>query len=925
MVDPAATAASPPSFLNAFLENDNAIVAVSRDPAGRRKLARFPAEYVSYHETAALDAEVLRGLRASRFVKGIRVEGKWTRIAWANESCRRGAIEDEASPLVLRKVAHYEADLSPLDRWMVDAGVRVATPRRCYVDIETDSRVSLSERRKMRVLCWTLTDDSKQVVARGRLDQNTDADERRVLLEFWRVIEPYDQVACWNGSFNGEEAFDFDVLWLRSAERRVEVDARQWLWVDQMPAFDRHNKMSAKSGDEKRSLKLNDIAQAVVGVGKEVVPPFVWERFGDRAKRGLGALAWDLWEAGGEFRELLFRYNERDALLLPMIEAKKSYLGVSQAVAEVTGVFLTTRGLNPIRQVDAFMLRFGREQGHHFPTKPRGFGLDGADEDDQFEGAFVLKPRCIPCKKSKTAPEWTAVDAAAWRKARGLENGILSDVHVLDFSGMYPSIFMSWNMSIETRALQTREGPVPEGFTRARVTDYCFSLAAKGMVPEGMRRVRELRAYWKKQLDLLPQGSPEWVQALAYSTAYKVVANSFYGVVGSRYGRYFDPNVAESCTQTGAFMIKAVIAAAEQRGWSPVYTDTDSLFVLGPSIEEFEGFVAWCNAELIPGIVFGSGCRENFVAIGFEKTFSRLSFSAGKRYIGRYSFYDGKPAPSTMPPEIKGIEYKRGDSLRLTADLQAEVIDMLVGGLGRALDGGGTPTDDLTRYSALLIRHRRHVLEEPLTVDEVAKSKKLTRAIREYKTKVKKDGTVSSLDAHVRVAQDLRARGIQTQVGSRVEYVVADAEASPARVIPAMDYDGSNVDRHALWEEVVASSIRILEGAYPNHDWARWEKSRPPKRSRPLPGQLAFDDSILLNVEAPKRPLLVPGAFAAASPANGLPARRTGPRRWRGTEDDFVRVLARLSDGEAPAHDRYEVQLADGTVSEFDLGGGAVS
>ena len=46
-------------------------------------------------------------------------------------------------------------------------------------------------------------------------------------------------------------------------------------------------------------------AQGLLGEGKEEVPDFVRERFGDRCNRGLGSLAGDLWELGGEFREYL--------------------------------------------------------------------------------------------------------------------------------------------------------------------------------------------------------------------------------------------------------------------------------------------------------------------------------------------------------------------------------------------------------------------------------------------------------------------------------------------------------------------------------------------------------------------------------------------------------------------------------------------
>ena len=45
------------------------------------------------------------------------------------------------------------------------------------------------------------------------------------------------------------------------------------------------------------------------------------------------------------------------------------------------------------------------------------------------------------------------------------------------------------------------------------------------------------------------------------------IINSFYGVQGSRYSRFYDTDVAESITQTGAWLLKHTIAQAESREW----------------------------------------------------------------------------------------------------------------------------------------------------------------------------------------------------------------------------------------------------------------------------------------------------------------------------------------------------------------------
>jgi hypothetical protein len=102
--------------------------------------------------------------------------------------------------------------------------------------------------------------------------------------------------------------------------------------------------------------------------------------------------------------------------------------------------------------------------------------------------------------------------------------------------------------------------------------------------------------------------------------------------VGSRFSRNYDVDVAESCTQNGVWLLRLTIRAARERGWSVVYADTDSLFVVGCTREEFQAFVAWCNAELYPPVLAKFGCPENAIKLEFEKSFDRLVFTSAKRY-----------------------------------------------------------------------------------------------------------------------------------------------------------------------------------------------------------------------------------------------------------------------------------------------------
>ncbi|MGS0468211.1 DNA polymerase domain-containing protein [Cobetia marina] len=71
--------------------------------------------------------------------------------------------------------------------------------------------------------------------------------------------------------------------------------------------------------------------------------------------------------------------------------------------------------------------------------------------------------------------------------------------------------------------------------------------------------------------------------------ALKIIMNAFYGVLGSRGCRFFDPRLASSITRRGHQIIQQTVALIEARGYTVIYGDTDSTFVwLGKAHTEEE-------------------------------------------------------------------------------------------------------------------------------------------------------------------------------------------------------------------------------------------------------------------------------------------------------------------------------------------------
>jgi hypothetical protein len=860
--------------LNAYVDDDDReIVFWEASPQGPVE-RRTRAEYVTWHRAEQLGADRMRQLKSLATVHSIKLDGEWVRIGWTDEWARRSG----RSGMREYGITTYEGDVDPVRVWLTDSRITVARPRRCYLDIETDTRAPFSRKEEMRVLVWAISDDTGRV-AHGVLRADDDDDEARLLTEMWKALGNYDQICAWYGGRpdNKDVGFDFYVLAQRTLKRGLSIDTRHWLFLDHLTAWERMN--SAESGAEKESMRLEDIAQVVLGEGKTKAPKFVTDRFGD--KKNLGALAWDLWEAGGEFRDLLVAYCIEDTELLRKLEAKKGYLALFQTVCEACGVFGATRGLFPSIQMDGFMLRLGRERNYRFATKVYRDEEPDEGKKKKFKGAWVMVPRSVGNDAADS--DWTTAQARAWRHARGMTNGILTNVHVADFAGMYPNIILTWNLSPDTKAGRMSEKewlalPIEEkkGLCRSPGTGLLTRTDREGILVIAVREMIRLRKYWLDMASSLPPGTPEWHDAMGRSTAYKVTANSFYGVVGQAGGRFFDVEIAESVTQNGVYMIKMTIREAERRKMEAIYSDTDSAMIVGPSRAAFNAFCNWCNNTLYPKIGNDNGCIENTTNLAFEKTLSRIVFTAAKRYIAKYSHgKKGVEAKADSKPEIKGIEYKRGDTNVLARHLQGQMIDLLMGGCTyKDADGKErpynpgitTPTEEIEIYHSIISQLRDRVLSEPLTREEVRRSQSLSKPLREYEVKAKADGSDGNDLAHVGVAREMERRGESVAEGTRIEYIVVDGDASPMRVIPADDFSG-DFDRFYLWDTMIyPPTERLLAGAFPDHDWSSWGNTRPKKgrkAQRVLEGQLGLSLGVSTRVDEAEE-LAVPKYVAKA-------------------------------------------------------------
>jgi DNA polymerase elongation subunit (family B) len=788
------------NLINAFStrEDPNQITLVVRDDEGRLVTRPIKAEHVCFVRDSEMTERAERALRESKHVEGIRKVGQHWRINWKDRWTLAKAVRPEQW-FSRQNIAPLEADVDPIRRYITDHEITIARPRRCFIDLEADSRMTRVNKDLARMLSWAVVDEQGDLVASDVLKEETDASERELIQGLWRCLEKFDQVCAWAGDF-----FDFPYLLARTKYHRIKVQPERFLWLDHLTLFRKMNASASKSGDEKQSMKLDSVAKSLKLQGKT---------------EGVdGSKTYELWKSDPQ---KLLEYNENDTQLCQQIEQKTHYIDQLYALCALTYCFPDSRGMKPTRQVEGFLMKLGSKQGMRFPTRPWSEKED--DGEKKYGGAYVMEPVV----------------------------GVYENVHVCDFSGMYPNDIRTFNLSIETvrgrlpdpnlgRPLYLAHLPeepdkIPEGCAVVPLTRVIVQQEPRGILPQALDECMRLRSYWSKKKASLPPNTPEADEAERMDSAYKIFVNSFYGVMGNVYSRFFMVDVAESTSLSGVWLIKETIKAVEARGWKAIYGDTDSVFVVGPTDEEFKEFVAWCNAELYPRLVAERGCTRNTVSLAYEKKFERIVIAAKKRYAAMIEHFKGTKAKPDSALEVKGLEYRRGDTSRIARRMQLELVEMIC----------RQGIVDPTAFEELVEKYKVHVLDSDLSLDDVVISKRLTQAPDEYKTRT----------SHVDVAKMLQARGETLYKGDKIDFVVTDGYRSPVQVIPSADYDPKsetkNADRFYLWEKLVyPPTSRVLQAAFPKGNWEKYERVRPQRLKGVLPGQLGFGIG-----EAPAPPL----------------------------------------------------------------------
>ena len=450
------------------------------------------------------------------------------------------------------------------------------------------------------------------------------ADEKTLLLEFIKWFNAYDAdvIIGWN-VIN----FDFDLLQKRCDLLHIDFaigrDGRNPYW--------RQNRMSDQ--------KYISIAGRVVLDGIDLLktatysfPNFSLENV-SRELLGVGKQVKNVESRLSEIthnfihnKPALAAYNLEDCRLVWRIFEKTHLLEFAMLRAQLTGLELDRIGGSVAAFTNLYLPKLHRA-GYVAPNMG-----DGTSELVSPSG-FVMDS--IP--------------------------GLYDNVLVLDFKSLYPSIIKTFNVD-PMGLIEGLQSPTTaiEGF------DGAYFSRDKHFLPKIIDSLWQERDKAKKEKNA------------ALSQAIKIIMNSFYGVLGSTGCRFFDPRLSGSITKRSHELLITTKAWIEDKGYTVIYGDTDSIFVhVGDTVNAAECAHLGMELQQYINHKWQTNIKERYAVdsqleIEFETHFVKffmptirgLDIGTKKRYAGTINKHGEQKLI------FKGLESVRTDWTELAKEFQ---------------------------------------------------------------------------------------------------------------------------------------------------------------------------------------------------------------------------------------------------------------
>jgi len=365
---------------------------------------------------------------------------------------------------------------------------------------------------------------------------------------------------------------------------------------------------------------------------------------------------------------------------------------------------------------------------------------------EKYEGAFVFQP--IP--------------------------GLYENICFFDFSSMYASVIVSYNLSLSTLT-KNKQNSYEGQLNKKKV----YFNKKPGFFPEMLREIIKKRRKHKEEYNKNPNPILK-----ARSNAYKLLANAAYGYQGFFGARYYCLEAASSTAYFARQNIKSAMENIKKAGFTLVYSDTDSIaFRLDKHTKKQTLQLLEDINKKLPGIMELD--LEGFFKRGIWVTKRTGEFGAKKKYA--LINEKGKI-------KIRGFETVRRDWCNLARETQNKVLQLILqyGNEEKALE-----------YIKKIIKK---IKTKKIELKQLIIKTQLKKPIEEYK----------AISPHVTIAKKMKEQGMPVDIGMLIEYYIAEPENGKKRALVRErarlpDNSGNYDIKYYLENQILPAVENILE------------------------------------------------------------------------------------------------------------------
>ena len=323
--------------------------------------------------------------------------------------------------------------------------------------------------------------------------------------------------------------------------------------------------------------------------------------------------------------------------------------------------------------------------------------------------------------------------------------GIHDNTGEVDFSSMYPSLMVNYNISAETVLCKC----CPDSHLRIPELNYNICEKRTGVVPKALKLVVEKRLKYKRlKEEVLDPKLKEMYDNR--QVALKWILVTCFGYLGYRNSKFgtIDGHIGVCAFGRDAFLKAARIS--ERRGFEVLHGIVDSL---------------WLKKEDATLDEYNSLCKQVSNDIGvplnFEGRYKWIVFLPSKMHpnIGVLNRYYGVMESGKL--KVRGIEVRKHDTPNFVYNAQMEMIEVF-----SAANNSKEFMQKIPEALNVVKTYRQKLLNGEITIEDLIISKHLSKNPKHYKQHV----------SQVIAAEQLIKEGSEVHAGNSVKFVFTHSE-----------------------------------------------------------------------------------------------------------------------------------------------------